>query len=207
MCKIAVEDLQTMLDKSLCIYKNKPYYIKQVGPNYQALCINLLTQREEYIPITSEDTFKAPTQRLGYVNVDGAVLYCTRTPVRRYKVGLSKDNFIVEKGQIVGGFEEGVMAATAKIQNLRSVELADCILGKYPTFEEAYAKCREGLAKSVAFDRQFAIVGASYLLYKNQQVGNITRKAGKPIIKWEAGYEYLETLLDGKYEKTVSTPR
>ena len=205
MSKASVEDLCTMYVDTVSIYKNKPYYVKSISPTRKARCLNLLSQREEILPIC-EETFSAPSQRLGYVNVHGSVVYCTRTPVRKYKVGLSKEN--VKILHTTYDYDDGANAAVNRIASLKSVELGDCILGKYPTLQEAVAKIKEGVCNIVAFDRQFAISHRYNIYYKNINVGTIPKNAARvENIIFKEGFKHLITLLDNNYEKTLSVSR
>lgn len=202
MAKASREDLIQMFVDSVCIYKNKPYYIHDISPKHQALCTNLMTQEQEKLPI-SEDTFTAPTQRLGYVNIHGGLLHTSRKPIRRYKAGISKENFVIKTGHT--GFLHGSGHAKDVLNTLSCVELSNCILGKYPKFKEAMERVLGGVEQGVAFDRQFAVDKNLQIAYKNSIVGTVKRNAKTVAdITFAAGYEHLSTLLDGNYEKTVS---
>jgi len=202
VAKASREDLQQMFVDSVCIHKNKPYYVHSIDARHQALCTNLVTQEREKLPI-NEESFIAPTQRLGYVNIHGGVAYTSRKPIRRYKAGISGENFNLKLADVV--FAHGSEHAKAVVETLTSKELGDCILGKYPKFKDAVERVLEGADGAVAFDRQFAITTNMQILYKNYAVGYVKRSAKtvKDIIFSEQ-FEHLATLLDGNYEKTVS---
>jgi hypothetical protein len=197
--KASWEDLCQMFEGSVCIHKNKPYLIKNINGDNVANCTNLLTQRQEFINI-DEENFTAPTQRLGYINVHGGVIYASRIPIRRYKVGLSKENTVFDVGTC--NYHEGAAEALRQVKSLSSIELGDCIMGKYPTLQQAIKLIVKG-SFAVAFDRQFALQGDS-IYYKRDLVGKLVRKAGEPTIIFKKNYEHLEILLDGKYETTLS---
>lgn len=197
--KASYDDLIQMFDGSVCMHKNKPYLIKNINPDHVAVCTNLLTQRVEYIPI-DEENFTAPTQRLGYVNIDGGVVYVSRVPIRRYKVGLSKENTTFSV--VNCNYHEGAAEAVRRLKSLSSIELGDCIMGKYPTLQQAVKLIQKG-SHAVAFDRQFALQGGS-IYYKKDVVGKLDKKADVFSIIFKKNYEHLEILLDGKYETTLS---
>ncbi len=202
--KASVDDLRQMFDNSTIIYKNKPYYVHGVKGDYTARCTNLLTQRDELLEV-NEEVFTAPSQRLGYVNVHGGVVYCTRTAIRRYKTGLSTENLSVK---VFDGYDDGAAHAKAHIQSLRSVELGDCILGKYPTIPECWERIKKLGHNTVAFDRQFAISAAGYVYYKGTCVGHFKRTPkGVEDLNFDPEYTHLHTLLNGNYEKALSAPR
>lgn len=201
MAKASREDLIQMFVDSVCIHKNKPYYIHSINPKHVALCTSLMDQTRVSLPI-DEESFTAPTQRLGYVNIHGGFIYTSRKPIRRYKVGISSENFQYKAGDV--GFAHGMAHAKDVLKTLSSKELGNCILGKYPKFREAIESIVVGDG-GVAFDRQFAVDAAFQILYKNSVVGSVKKNA-KTVkdITFFGGCEHLSTLLDGNYEKTVS---
>lgn len=206
MTRASLEDLKQMFLESVCMYKNKPYHITRISGGREATCRNLLTQREEVLPI-DEEKWSAPTQRLGYCNIQDGVAYLSRIPIRRYKVGLSQENLkvVIGKGFL---FKNGANFITTYLQSLTSIELADCIMGKYPDVHKAYEMCRDGKQKVVAFDRQFAIDGRGRIFYKNKEVGFITKLPVKlNEIVFAAEYNHLTTLLGSNYEKSISAAR
>jgi len=156
----------------------------------------------------NEDEWTAPTQRLGFVNVFDSVLYVRRNPVRRYKVGLSKENLSLQPlNDLV--YPRGAGETLRHVTGLSSIELGDCIMGKYPTFEEACKILHGGLGvKAIAFDRQFALTSNGYVYYKTTCVGRLAAKP-KSIndIVFKAAFTHLVTLLENNYEKALSATR
>jgi hypothetical protein len=203
--KASAEDLQQMYASSVAIYKNKPYYINRVSMDKKAHARNLLTQREEIIPI-DEESWTAPTQRLGFINIKGSVLFLSRIPIRRYKVGLTSENIVIRTPPVF--FPDGGAVATRTVKELHCIELADCIMGKYPTLPQAYASL-EGTRGAKAFDRQFAVTSEGQIIYKMGAVGYLSTNSPQGIedIHFSEGKEHLRSLLGNQHESVMQTAR
>lgn len=203
MPKASVADLDQMYTNSVCIHKNKPYLILGISPQRKALVKNLMSQREDHLDI-DVGVFTAPTQRLGFINLMGVCVYASRTPIRRYKVGLSKENFQTKHLDVK--HPQGMAATVVAAKSLSSVELGDCILGKYPTLPQAFAKCQAGY-EVCAFDRQFAVTKNKVVYYKLKPVGKITTNNPKGIedIQFLDEYAHLHYLLGNKHESILQT--
>lgn len=196
--RASAADLGQMLNSSLCMYKNKPYYIISINGYYTARVFNLLTQREELLEKVDENTFSAPTTRLGFINVKNFVVYASRIPIRRYKVGLSNENTHFQLLPEVNYKDGG--ALQVYLSDLQRVEIADAIMNRYPTIAEAWEKTKLG-ANIVAFDKQFAIDGRGYIYYKMDRVGEVLRSpTTNADIRFNPNYTYLTTLLDNNHE-------
>ena len=106
---------------------------------------------------------------LGYVNLGDRVAYVQRIPARKYKQGLNNENFW---GDV----------------DLRGNDLANCILGKYPT----YAKAIETVIRmqcDVAFSRHWAVAHQGHrIMYRGRDVGHY-KEDGK--VELSPGNEHL----------------
>jgi hypothetical protein len=201
MPKASHDDLCQMFDNTVSMYKNKPYNIIHISRDCTALVRNLLTQRESRIKI-DEDNWTAPMQRLGFINIQGSCLYLTRNPIRRYKTGLSKENLNVATLPELP-YPRGAMQAMTKVKELDCIELGDCIMGKYPSFEEALQEVQSGVS-AMAFDRQFAVDNRGNVFYKTQHVGMVKLNAKSPdAIEFHPAFTHLTTLLMNNYEKIL----
>jgi hypothetical protein len=204
MAKATVEDLRTMYQGTVCMYKNKPYYIEEVGGRYQATCFDLSTQRSKLIEINEVD-FTAPQRRLGFINVKRSVVFASRIPVRRYKVGLSKENTTFECLPV--GYPEGEDMTRRHLNSLKTVEMGDTIFNRYPSIEESHALLEAG-HRCVAFDRQFAMSDDGKLYYKTKVVGGFGKKPTTPYdFKFKREFTHLILLLDNNHEKSISDAR
>lgn len=201
MAKVSVDDLRTMYQSSVCLYKNKPYYIHQISPRYMATCTDLFTQRQ--VEIEMDETTFDPPRRIGFMNLMGSVIYAARRPVRRYKAGLSKENTAFE---YIHGIEypEGGGRTLAEASSLKHISMADAMFDNYPTFQEARDKIKNGNTSAIAIDHQFAITKDRLVFYKKECVGDFPASA-KTIydIVFAKKHKYLITLLDGNHEKSI----
>lgn len=197
MLEMSIEDIHSRFKDSLIMYNNKPSYVKRVGNNGDCILLDLITQKQETVPFKL-DKFNSPVRRVGMVNIEGSVVYAERIPIRRWKVGLSSDNFHVST---LAGVEYPARAAQTrdKVKTLQAVELAEAIMGKYP----ALVTCLRHLKQfpgAMAFDKQFAVSDAGLVFYKKAVAGTVDMKA-KSVndIKWAKGHEHLILLLENNY--------
>lgn len=205
MAEMSVQDIISRFQDSLVMYKDKPTYVKRVGKDGSVVILDLFNQRTDTVAFELKD-FTAPMRRLGMVNVEGSVIWAYRNPVRRYKVGLSSENFSAEA---LGGihYPEGGATTRNKVKSLQIPELADCLFNKYPTLKQAckYLKQFQG---AVAFDKQFAITHNRDIVYKRNIVGYLPNKLETTAdIVFNEGFKHLGILLDGNYEKPLSNSR
>lgn len=197
MPEIAVADIEQRYAKAVVMYKRKPVKVKKIGPDGQMRILDLFSQREETVPFSLKD-FTPPALRIGFVNVNGSVVYVTRNPIRRYKAGLSSENTSVATLRV--HYPDGEGLTLHKVQEMECIELADALLNKYPSKR----KCVNHLLQfrgAMAFDKQFAITSDMAVLYKKHIVGEIN--AGSLEITFYDGYKHLGILLDNNYEKSI----
>lgn len=194
MAEISDHDIEQKYVGSIVMFAKKPVFIKGLYQRGKVKILDLLSQREDIVDFTVEE-FKAPATRLGMVNIAGGVLYAYRIPVRRYKLGFSRDNLKVDSLNVK--YEGGGMEAVEKIKSLTSIEFADCIMGKYPNLKQAMKLLEKQGEGAVAFDRQFAVDCRNRIWYKRAVVGGVGDKG----IVFSAGFQHLELLLDKNYAK------
>lgn len=101
-------------------------------------------------------TFHAPV--LGYIQYGDTAYYVSRSPVRRYRLGLSDEN---------------VKSQFNLYANIRGTVncLSKCWKGEYILFDVAEKHIQEGW-NSVAISRRYAIT-ANSIMYRNQPVATI----------------------------------
>lgn len=115
--------------------------------------------------------------------------YIERTPLRQYKIGLSRGNF---KHKYV--HPKYSMKYGSSVSNLLlSTELRDTIMGEYPAYKEAYKSAKDQ-GNIVAFSRRFAVGQDDKLYYKALQVPVGVAKSGSPTLDDDAFFlkEVLE---------------
>jgi hypothetical protein len=207
MLEISLEDIHQMYVNSVVMYKNKPVYVKNVAPDGEALCIDMLAQQEVFIPFSIKE-FTAPTRRIGFVNVQGTVVWMSRNPVRKYKVGFFRENMNAHVPDAAHAPNPGGrVEARERVRRLHVKEVADAIMGKYPTLKQAITRV-DKYQGCVAFDKQFALNTDRRVLYRGRVVGALPYGANTVDgIVWAEGYNHLILLLEKNYEKTVRTIR
>ena len=108
--------------------------------------------------------------RLGYYNHNGVANYAKRVPYRQWKRGLSERNVYPK-------------------QVLQDDIICKVVENDYPSFELSKRTVQEGLAKSVAFSRNFAIKKEG-IMFKNILVTG-------PDFKLKEEHSYLKDMLEG----------
>lgn len=202
---LGYEDIVQLYGKSVVMYKGKPVYIEAVGGNGAVLYHDLRTQRSHQTMFSLKD-FKSPAKRLGFVNVKGSVIYAMRMPVRRFKVGLSREN--THFNYVPGApYPVGEHETIEYVSRLRGVELADSLDGKYPTLKECTDHLRE-FKGAMAFDRQFAVDDRGSIFYRTTKVGKLAKRADGQYtaadIEFNDKHKHLIILLEGNHEKDLS---
>lgn len=102
--------------------------------------------------------------KLGYLNEDTQALYLTRTPMREdWRQGLRSMSI-----RVIGHGRDRYQPPAEGLFNT--------ILGRYPALDVCIDLVKSRLAGSLAFSRNFAIVGGDNLLYKGKwKVGTIAK--------------------------------
>lgn len=200
MVEIDVADVRQMYEHTIVMKGSKPVYISRVGDRGEVRFTDLLSNKKDVVEFTLK-TFTPPAaRRLGMINVEGSVVYASRLPVRRYKVGLAYENLIVKSLDVE--YPEGKEHTVERVRGLQSTEIAEAMLNKYPTLKEALATVAK-FGGAVAFDKQFAVDARRRVYYKTKRVGNVPPGVNECAgIVFDAGNEQLGMLLDGNYEKT-----
>jgi len=131
---------------------------------------------------------------LGFVNIDGRCVYVERAPTRRTEQGLNSQSLI----------QHSVCLSQPNFRSrgvgLLSYELADTILGNYPSFDETFEALNNPEISNVgaAFDRKFALVrgpiGMLFLAYKDEIVG-VFPNNDKSFLKIGENFRHLTEIL------------
>lgn len=193
---ITLEDLRQKIQSTVVLHKGIPVYVQDVyGAAKKVLYIPLNKKNADVKEEIFSDDFSPPTERIGMVNVHGTVVYVTRMPHRRYSLGLTQNNLVIERLKVKYNFA-GYDGASGHIKSLHSVELGRAILGKYPSFQKACKMVRQEEG-AVAFDRQFCVDSEGYIHYKTAKVGLVNNKK----IVFAKGFEHLTKMLSKDYDK------
>lgn len=203
----SVGDAQMRLNSTVVLYDNEPVYITQVspvgpddpkpdvfrvyaqplpygggikpkrvwkdpferGPDFMEGEDGKVDKLRKYISSRKFDLAPFP---MGFMNKDGNVHYTSRAPRRQQKQGLSE-----------GTFTDRVIASNIPRlsfgEAISSQEFVDCVMGKYPSVQEATEMLKSDAVRSVAFCRTFALSKDDdledliYLYHKTEKVGFI----------------------------------
>lgn len=202
MAEISHQDLCTMYQSSVVLYKDRPVKVKKVGAKREFNLLNLRTQRQAIVPFVQKD-FSAPCRRLGFVNYGMSVCYLTRKPKRQFCIGISSENTLVE-ALSDEFYPDGKANTRAKVMSFDIPELADTLFNEYPTLADAIkqVKAFEG---ACAFDKQFAVSYDFEIYYRTLYVGDIAKNCTSvDKIQWKPGFEHLAILLGNNHEKAIA---
>jgi hypothetical protein len=191
-----VEEAEMRLVSTVVMYDGDPVYITKVGnarpgdPKEDILRVYAhplpfdphklgdiearaaVKEKEEMRKFISSRKFDMKTIKMGFMNIKGELLYCSRKPARQFKQGVSNNTFVSQA--ITGGAR-----ALNLVNAVGLKEFADMLKGVYPTFDEAVRTMNKGKITGVAFHRQFALVRDPalpellYLYHKSDKVGVI----------------------------------
>ncbi|KWH03707.1 hypothetical protein WT58_24035 [Burkholderia territorii] len=196
MREISIEDIQQKYEGSVVMFEKRPVLFKKIGRDYTCRIYDLMAQKEEQAEFSMK-SFLPPAPRIGMVNIGGSVVYAVRNAVRRYKLGISRENLSVQA--LAVEYPDG--RAANYIQNVLSLErkeLGEALLNKYPSLREAVRRVSQ-FEGACAFDKQFAVDSHKTIFYKTQAVGLLLN--GKDIV-FDKGWEHLNILLNKGYEKS-----
>lgn len=191
MHDMSVDDLCVLYRNSIVLVNNKPVYVELVNNQYQCLVLDLLSQRHMTVSYT-RGLFKAPTRRIGFVNVNGSVVYVYRNPVRKYKVGYSEEN--VKVCTLDVNYPLNRSLTRDKVERLKCIEIADAMANRYPCLSIAFENARE-FNGACAFDKQFAVTYDGIIFYKTAFVGNLRKVDDAFTIVFDKDQEHLKHLL------------
>lgn len=174
--RVTVDDLRTFWKGCIAFYKNEPVLVISVGKgerNEKVAQIKRLKDGSiEKIEIAENNTLVPPDSRLGFVNLNGMVIYTSRTPVRRFMMGINDSNLKASKLVNYFRYERGEIHQLST----SSIEFYRTLKGEYPTLPEALEQVKT-FGGVCAFDRQFAVCENRLLYYKTKQVGKVLRGA------------------------------
>lgn len=173
--RVTVEDLRTFWKGCIAFYRGAPVLVISVGSDGGKKVAQIKDLKDgdiKRIVIDSDDTLTPPDSRLGFVNLNGLVVYAKRTPVRRYMMGINDSNLKVQKLVDYFRYERGEIHQLST----SSMEFYRTLMGEYPSLEQALEQVKT-FGGACAFDRQFAVCENRYLYYKNLKVGRVLRGA------------------------------
>jgi len=202
MPELSEHDIAQLYADSVCMYEGHPVKVIRAGRKMRIL--NLEHGKESVVDF-NYDKFKSLKTRLGFVNSDGYVFYAARRPARRFSVGVTRSNTVI---QYVGPQPKDYRHfrnAQELVTRMHSKDWHNTISGQYPSLQLA-TKIAVNTKGICAFDRQFAIDKERNIYYKMDRVGTLPKLARSTNrITFDEGKEHLELLLNPNYDKTVRT--
>lgn len=202
--RISVEDLRTFWKGCVAIHKDHPVLVINIGQknngSFTAQIKNLKDGSISRIDLNEDRDLIPPDTRLGFVNLNGLVVYTSRIPVRRYMMGINDSNLRDTKLVDYFRYERGEIHELST----SSMEFYRTLMGEYPSLEEALDQVKT-FGGACAFDRQFAVCENKHIYYKNRRVGSVARGAiDERGIKFVAGKEYLKSVIRNfNYDEAV----
>lgn len=168
---VSYRDLRQAYLHTVCMWGEVPVLVQAISGDREFQIKDLKTNRSTIVPF-DHTKLKSPLNRLGMVNRNGLAFYLIRSTARIFQMGINSNNVITEEIPGVhyarAGLNRTIMTETAVS------EVADTLLGNYPSFEEAMETVKT-FGGIVAFDRQFAIDEERRIFYKNKHVGGVPR--------------------------------
>lgn len=196
MDEISMQDLERMYFRTTVLYKGVPIYVEEIPSRHDMVGVNLSSGKRLNFKFKHGDLLP-PDGHVGFVNYRGYAVYVKRCPRRIYHVGLASGNIT----SVVVPAAIGVRVSESTI--LRTKNIADSMIGIYPTLEEALEQLERGDVNAVAFNKQFAITKGKSIYYKTSRVG--VYKNNK--IVFQQGKEFLNNFFRSEDVKNLRNAR
>lgn len=202
MPNLSEHDIVQLYADSVCMYDGHPVKVIKAGHNMRIL--NLEHGKESVVKF-DYNKFKSLKTRLGFVNADGFVYYAARRPARRFSVGITRSNTLIQHVGPQPKDYRHFRGVSDVVTRMVTKDWHNTITGQYPSLQMA-AKIALNTKGCCAFDRQFAIDNERNIYYKMERVGILPKLARSTNrITFNEGKEHLELLLNPNYDKTVRT--
>lgn len=201
--RVSIEDLRTFWKGCVAVFQGEPVFVIGVGDRREAKVKRLRDGSITTIDLTKEGLIP-PDGRLGFVNLNGTVIYTQRRPVRKFMMGINDQNLHVRMLKEYLRYEAGEIHRLSTT----SMEFYRTLKGEYPSLEEAIDQVKT-FGGAVAFDRQFAVDEDRNLYYKMYRVGKVGRGCvDKRGLILNPGYEFLKSVIGGfDYEEASRNSR
>lgn len=205
--RVSVEDLRTFWKGCIALYEGEPVLVINVGTDGDkkvAQVKNLKDGNINRVWIKEDNTLTPPDSRLGYVNLNGLVVYVSRAPVRRFMMGINDSNIKVAKLVDYFRYERGEIHSLST----SSMEFYRTLKGQYPSLTEAIEQVKT-FGGICAFDRQFAVCENRHLYYKRRKVGRVLRGATDLRgLEFAPEFQYLKSVVwNFDYDQAARTVR
>lgn len=186
-------DVELRLRHSLVMWEKRPVIVQAAESKDKVIVEDMLTGRNSSVRIESLN-LSPDAAKLGYVIDDrtGRVFFSMRKPIRKYKQGLTQENFFafnaLEKPS------ERLFGQGRSEVSPFSKGVAKTILGTFPDIGEAFQAVRSGGAKIMPFSREWAVGEKEdelCLMYRGDVVGYV----GDQSVKLLPERFYLQEVL------------
>lgn len=164
---VTYKDLRQAYLHTVCMWDGDPVLVQGISTDRDFQIKNLKTNRST-IERFDHNKLKSPLGRLGMVNRNGLAYYIVRSTARVYQMGINSANIVATYFRHVPYARVGL--DTIQMREVAISEVADTLMGNYPTFQEALETVKT-FGGVVAFDRQFAIDEIRRVFYKSTCVG------------------------------------
>jgi len=192
--RVSVEDLRTFWKGCIAIHEGEPVLVINVGSDGNKKVAQVKSLKDgniERVWIKEDNTLTPPDSRLGYVNLNGLVVYVSRAPVRRFMMGINDSNIKVGKLIDFFRYERGEIHSLST----SSMEFYRTLKGIYPSLPEAIEQVKT-FGGVCAFDRQFAVCENRHLYYKKRKVGRVLRGATDLRgLEFSPEFQYLKSVV------------
>lgn len=193
--RVSVEDLRTFWKGCIAVYQGEPVFVIGIGDGRRGIEAKVKRLKDgEIIALNLEEAeLHPPDGRLGFVNLNGSVIYTQRRPVRKFMMGINDQNLQVQMLKGYLRYEAGEIHRLSTT----SMEFYRTLKGVYPSLEEALDQVKT-FGGAVAFDRQFAVDEDRNIYYKYFRVGKAGRGCvDKRGIIFGQGHEVLKSVIGG----------
>lgn len=167
-------DVDMRLRNSVVMWENRPVVVQSVDNKDVVIVQDILTERASRVRVEALD-LSPSSARLGYVIAEnGTVYFAMRKPTRKFKQGLTPENFTA--------FNALEKPANKSILEMRTdlhpftKGVAKTIMGAFPEIGDAFQQVRKGQKRIVPFSREWAIADKEdelCLLYRGDIVGYV----------------------------------
>lgn len=190
----SAEDVKLRLHRSIVGLKGQPVHVDEVLSRTMVQVSYILTGDTERVEVKDLD-LSPRSLPLGYVSVDDRVFLTSRKPCRRYKQGLTMENFHVKE---VLTKPAGRIARPRPDLSPTNRAVARTMVGQFCDVGSAFQLVRTGTSRIVPFNREWAVAdsdGELCVLYRGETVGYVTASSVKLLPERAYLKESLELCL------------
>jgi hypothetical protein len=163
----STDDVRLRLQRSIVAYKGAPVHVDEALSKTVVQVTSILTG-DTFKALVKDLDLRPSSLPLGYVTVEDKVYLTSRKPCRKYKQGLTQENFHYR--EVLG--KAGLAPRGGLSVTNRAV--ARTMTGVFADIGEAFSDVRKGVKKVVPFSREWAVADCEdelCLMYRGEVVG------------------------------------